>query len=61
MVQSVERYKVKLSHSSVCPLLHQLGLSAREAPAVAGYQQKPRGSETLVGDRISDYPTSRTA
>ena len=31
MVQTLisERYKVKLSHSSVCRLLHQLGLSAQ--------------------------------
>jgi transposase len=39
MVQTliVERYKVKLSHSSVCRLLHQLGLTAQR-PLWRAYQ-----------------------
>jgi transposase len=42
MVQSLiaERYKVRLSHSSVCRLLHQLGLSPQR-PLWRAYQQNP--------------------
>ena len=42
MVQSLiaERYQVRLSHSSVCRLLHQLGLSAQR-PLWRAYQQNP--------------------
>jgi transposase len=42
MVQTLiaERYKVRLSRSSVCRLLHQLGLSAQR-PLWRAYQQNP--------------------
>ena len=54
MVQTLiaERYNVKLSHSSVCRLLHQLGLSP--APALAGVSAKPRGGEHWL---TTEYPT----
>ena len=43
MVQTLiaERYKVNLNHSSVCRLLHQLGLSAQR-PLWRAFRQTPR-------------------
>ena len=57
MVQTLiaERYKVRLSHSSVCRLLHQLGLSAQR-PLWRAYQQNP----AAVTQRLeSEYPAIR--
>jgi transposase len=55
MVQTLisERYKVKLSHSSVCRLLHQLGLSAQR-PLWRAYQQNP---EVVKRWLATEYPT----
>ena len=55
MVQTLiaERYNVKLSHSSVCRLLHQLGLSAQR-PLWRAYQQNP---ETVKRWLATEYPT----
>jgi len=50
-----ECYKVKLSHSSVCRLLHQLGLSAQR-PLWRAYQQNP---ETVKQWLEKDYPAIR--
>ncbi len=57
MVQSLiaERYKVKLSHSSVCRLLHQLGLSAQR-PLWRAYQQNPEAVKRWLE---KDYPAIR--
>ena len=57
MVQTLiaERYKVKLSHSSVCRLLHQLGLSAQR-PLWRAYQQNPEAVKHWLA---TDYPTIR--
>ena len=57
MVQSLisERYKVRLSHSSVCRLLHQLGLSAQR-PLWRAYQQNP---ETVKRWLETEYPAIR--
>ena len=54
MVQTLiaERYKVKLSHSSVCRLLHQLGLSAQR-PLWRAYQQNP---EVVKQWLAAEYP-----
>src|SRR5262249_20692482 len=55
MVQTLiaERYKVKLSHSSVCRLLHQLGLSPQRPLWRAGQQKPPGVKEWLP----TQYPT----
>jgi Transposase and inactivated derivatives len=55
MVQTLiaERYKVKLSHSSVCRLLHQLGLSAQR-PLWRAYQQNPEAVKQWL---TTEYPT----
>ena len=55
MVQTLiaERYKVKLSHSSVCRLLHQLGLSAQR-PLWRAYQQNPEAVKQWLA---TEYPT----
>lgn len=55
MVQTLiaERYKVKLSHSSVCRLLHQLGLSAQR-PLWRAYQQDPEAVKHWLA---TEYPT----
>ena len=55
MVQTLiaERYKVKLSHSSVCRLLHQLGLSAQR-PLWRAYQQNPEAVKHWLA---TEYPT----
>ena len=67
-----ERYKVKLSHSSVCRLLNQLGLTAQR-PLWRAHQQKPeamkqwletgdpapceaRGSTDLLADEAGVRP-----
>jgi transposase len=57
MVQSLiaERYKVRLSHSSVCRLLHQLGLSAQR-PLWRAYQQNPAAVTQWLE---SEYPAIR--
>ena len=57
MVQTLiaERYKVKLSHSSVCRLLHQLGLSAQR-PLWRAYQQNPEAVKQWLE---KDYPAIR--
>jgi transposase len=57
MVQTLiaERYKVKLSHSSVCRLLHQLGLSAQR-PLWRAYQQSPEAVKQWLE---KDYPAIR--
>ena len=57
MVQTLiaERYKVKLSHSSVCRLLHQLGLSAQR-PLWRAYQQNPEAVKQWLE---TDYPAIR--
>ena len=57
MVQTLiaERYKVKLSHSSVCRLLHQLGLSAQR-PLWRGNQQNPEAVKQWLE---TDYPAIR--
>ena len=51
--QIAERYKVKLSHSSVCRLLHQLGLSAQR-PLWRAYQQNPEAVKHWLA---TEYPT----
>src|SRR5260370_19554692 len=57
MVQALiaERYKVRLSHSSVCRLLHQLGLSAQR-PLWRAYQQNPAAVTQWLE---SEYPAIR--
>lgn len=57
MVQSLiaVRYKVRLSHSSVCRLLHQLGLSAQR-PLWRAYQQNPAAVTRWLE---SEYPAIR--
>lgn len=57
MVQTLiaERYKVKLSHSSVCRLLHQLGLTAQR-PLWRAYQQNPAAVQRWLE---TDYPAIR--
>ena len=57
MVQTLiaQRYKVKLSHSSVCRLLHQLGLSAQR-PLWRAYQQNPEAVKRWLE---TDYPAIR--
>jgi len=57
MVQTLiaQRYKVKLSHSSVCRLLHQLGLSAQR-PLWRAYQQNPEAVKQWLE---TDYPAIR--
>jgi Winged helix-turn helix len=57
MVQTLiaERYKVKLGHSSVCWLLHQLGLSAQR-PLWRAYQQNPEAVKQWLE---TDYPAIR--
>jgi len=57
MVQTLiaQRYKVKLSHSSVCRLLHQLGLSAQR-PLWRAYQQNPEAVKQWLE---KDYPAIR--
>jgi transposase len=57
MVQSLiaERYKVRLSHSSVCRLLHQLGLSPQR-PLWRAYQQNPAAVRRWLE---SEYPAIR--
>jgi transposase len=54
MVQSLisERYRVRLSHSSVCRLLHQLGLSAQR-PLWRAYQQNPEAVKRWLA---TEYP-----
>ena len=57
MVQTLiaERYKVRLSHSSVCRLLHQLGLSAQR-PLWRAYRQNPAAVTRWLE---SEYPAIR--
>ena len=57
MVQAViaERFKVTLSHSSVCRLLHQLGLTAQR-PLWRAYQQDP---DAVTRWLEKDYPAIR--
>ena len=57
MVQALisERFKVPLSHSSVCRLLHQLGLSAQR-PLWRAYQQDPKAVRQWLE---TDYPAIR--
>ena len=57
MVQTLiaERYKVKLSHSSVCRLLYQLGLSVQR-PLWRAYQQNPEAVKQWLE---TDYPAIR--
>ncbi len=57
MVQALisERFKVPLSHSSVCRLLHQLGLSAQR-PLWRAYQQDPNAVRRWLE---ADYPAIR--
>jgi transposase len=57
MVQTLiaERYKVRLSHSSVCRLLHQLGLSAQR-PLWRAYQQNPAAVKRWLE---TEYPAIR--
>jgi transposase len=50
-----ERYGVRLSHSSVCRLLHQLGLSAQR-PLWRAYQQNPEAVGRWVAQ---EYPAIR--
>jgi len=50
-----ERFKVPLSHSSVCRLLHQLGLSAQR-PLWRAYQQDPKAVRQWLE---ADYPAIR--
>jgi transposase len=54
MVQTLiaQRYKVRLSHSSVCRLLHQLGLSAQR-PLWRAYQQNPVAVKRWLETEIS--------
>lgn len=51
----VQRYRVRLSHSSVCRLLHQLGLSAQR-PLWRAYQQNPEAVRRWMA---ADYPAIR--
>ena len=57
MVQTLiaERFKVQLSHSSVCRLLHQLGLSAQR-PLWRAYQQNPEAVQRWLD---TEYPAIR--
>ena len=57
MVQALisERFKVPLNHSSVCRLLHQLGLSAQR-PLWRAYQQDPNAVRRWLE---ADYPAIR--
>ena len=57
MVQAMvaERFKVKLSHSSVGRLLHQLGLSAQR-PLWRAYQQSPKAVKQWLE---TEYPAIR--
>ena len=57
MVQALisERFKVQLSQSSVCRLLHQLGLSAQR-PLWRAYQQDPKAVRQWLQ---TDYPAIR--
>jgi transposase len=57
MVQTLiaERYQLTLSHSSVCRLLHQLGLSAQR-PLWRAYQQNPEAVQRWLK---ADYPAIR--
>jgi transposase len=57
MVQSLiaQRFNVKLSHSSVCRLLNQLGLSAQR-PLWRAYQQDPDAVKQWLE---KDYPAIR--
>jgi len=57
MVQTLiaERYNVQLSHSSVCRLLDQLGLSAQR-PLWRAYQQNPEAVKRWLE---KDYPAIR--
>lgn len=50
-----ERYGVRLSHSSVCRLLHQLGLSAQR-PLWRAYQQNPEAVRRFLAE---EYPAIR--
>ena len=50
-----ERFEVQLSHSSVCRLLHQLGLSAQR-PLWRAYQQNPDAVKRWLA---KDYPAIR--
>jgi hypothetical protein len=50
-----QRYKVKLGHSSVCRLLHQLGVSARH-PLWRAYRQNPDAVKQWLE---TDYPAIR--
>ncbi len=60
MVQTLiaERYKVRLSHSSVC---RAPARPERPASAVAGVSTEPRGGEAMAGDGISGNPAAGTA
>ena len=63
MVQTfiAEQFSVRLSHSSVCRLLIQLGLTAQR-PLWRAYRTEPRRGETLVGEGVSRNPAeSRNA
>ena len=56
MVQTlIERFNITLSHSSVCRLLNQLGLTAQR-PLWRAYQQNP---ETVKRWLETDYPSIR--
>ena len=57
MVQSLiaERFGIKLSHSSVCRLLNQLGLTAQR-PLWRAYQQDPKAVQQWLD---KDYPAIR--
>jgi transposase len=57
MVQTViaDRFQVRLSHSSVCRLLNQLGLSAQR-PLWRAYQQNPEAVKRWLE---TDYPAIR--
>jgi transposase len=57
MVQTViaDRFQVRLSHSSVCRLLNQLGLSAQR-PLWRAYQQNPEAVKRWLQ---TDYPAIR--
>lgn len=50
-----ERFKVQLSHSSVCRLMNQIGLSAQR-PLWRAYQQDPRAVRQWLE---KDYPAIR--
>jgi transposase len=57
MVQELidDRYGVRLGHSSVCRLLHQLGLSAQR-PLWRAYQQNPEAVQRWVS---AEFPAIR--